>query len=229
MKKPQTLKIRNAASKFAAFEEKAAKLGFVRIPQKREQRDLKMQKVVPPKSSRLEGLENQVILEKQVDDYTIRIPTTYNPKLKAFAQNGKLWVRIVALDKKGRESGVFTWKTTRTGDFLDRALMMMDFLAFKLDERDTDANGDLMKLESWVGVDKRHPYVWVGRMLNGKKFYGKSFTGTLPGRGTKEWTKVHKFIMRWIRDVWYYETKRRLDLGYKRREREIRKPYTVNK
>ena len=224
------LKIDDAASKFEIFEDAAALLGFARISKEREKRDLEMQKVLPPDSPRLRGMENQVILEKEVDGYTIRVVTTYDPIRKGFTKNGKFWVRIVTYNTvKERESGVFTWKTTRVNDFLSRAYLMMDFLVFALEHRPADEKGILMKLESRVGYLRHHPCVWVGERKNGDVWELTTFCINLPNPNKKKWIGVPNFIDKWIYDVWYYETRRRILNDYKRRERDIRKPYTVKK
>lgn len=231
MKKTQKLlPIKDADKKFELFEQKAGSLGFVRISKEREKRDLAMQRIVRPQSRRLIGLENQVILEKQVDDYTIRVVTTYDPIQKGFAKNGKFWVRIVALDKKtGREPGVFTWKTTRITDFLSRALRMMHFLSYALENRPKDEKNKLMKLESRVGVYESDPYVWVGERRNGDMWESKTFCIYLPVNRENHTHLVNDHTKSWIQNTWYYETVRRVVEGYRQRERNIRKKYTVQR
>lgn len=229
--KKKMLPIKDAEKKFRAFKKKAGSLGFSVVSAKREKRDLSIQGVVPPDSERLQGLESQVILEKQVDDLTIRVVTTYDPVKKAFPVNGKFWVRIVRPDpKSGREPGVFTWKTTRTGDFLGRAFMMMEFLNFVLENRSVDVQGNLLQIESRVGIEKDNPYIWTGVASTGGKLEIRTFMNLYPaGPESASWRKVRVFIQKWMRDLWYYETKRRKKKGYKLRERDIRKKYTTKK
>jgi hypothetical protein len=228
-KKSDTLPIRNASAKFENCKKQAIGLGFSMVSPEREKRDQKLLGIIPPNSRRLDGL-GKAIFEKQKEEYTIRFVSTFDEEKKKFSKNGKIWVRVVAFDQVSeRERGVFTWKTTRTGKFLERALLMMEFLDFALEKRPLDGRNKLCKLESRVGINEYHPYVWVGRGISGEKIERFSFINFYPGSGSKSWPKVQNFIEKWAKYVWYYETKRRLAMGYKRRERDIRKPYTTKK
>lgn len=223
--KKNKIYVRDAVLRFTAFERAANNLGFSRISEAREKRDLEMQGVVKPKSRRLIGLENQVILEKQVDEYTIRVVTTYDPEKRKFPKNGKFWVLIVAPDEgKGREPSLFVWKTTRdaSGNFLKRGLMMMEFLVSRLEQRPIDPWKNLMKLESRVGKSEFHPYVWTYINKHEVKKEVLSFFDGIP-------KNVFAFVYKWRRNLWYYETKQRIARGYKRREKDIRKKYTTTK
>lgn len=218
---PALLGIRGAIRRFTRFKAKAEELGIVPIDPKREARDLEMQNVVKPDSPRIAALAGQVIMEKEVDGITLRVVTTFDPKYGDFMKAGKLWVRLVARNEEGRESGIFTWKTTRTGDFLDRAFMMMKFLADRLEKWPIDGKKKLMMLKNQVGVSKYHPYIWVGQDKAGKRMTTSFF----------DWqsAEVRPFITKWKEDLWYYRRVRRKAMGYKRFEWEVRKPYTVEK
>lgn len=218
---PTLLGVRGAICRFTRFKSKAEELGIVPIDPKREARDLEMQNVVKPDSPRIAALAGQTIMEKEVDGITLRVVTTFDPKYGDFMKAGKLWVRLVARNEEGRESGIFTWKTTRKDNFLDRALMMMEFLADRLENRPIDGKKKLMTLRNQVGVSETFPYIWVGKDKKGLEMR-VSFLDGMPAR-------LRPFIRKWRKDLWYYHNVRRKVHGYKRYEWEVRKPYTVKK
>ena len=225
-KHDQFLKISNAKIKFDAFVRSANVLGFSRISPGREARNQIMQKVSPPNSPRIKGVLGQEILQKEVGHYVIRVITTFNAKYEAFPKSGKFWVRITTLVKPGEEKALFTWKTPRTGDFLERALKMMEILSIALEQRPYDYSDKklLAKLECLVETeDYRYynPYIWRHRGANKE---GKDTSSFISAAYLPE--RLREFYNRWLRDKYYYETVRRKKEGYKRREREVRKPYT---
>lgn len=219
MGKPEMLKVKGASRKFAKFLKDVREFGVVPISPEREARDQEMQRIVEPDSPRIADLQGQVVLDKEVNGYTLRVPTTYVPKWKGFPKAGKLWVRIVAPGEDGREHGVFTWKTTRTGDFLGRARKMIKFLADRLEQWPIDGQKKLMRLENQVGKSKTDPYIWVGKDKRGKKMEVLFSKGMPP--------ELRPFIKEWKRWLWYFETVVRENRGFEYRERDKRKPYTV--
>lgn len=218
--KKKYLKIGRSAGKFKSFLKEAGLLGFAPISPEREQRNQIMQGVVPPDSPRIDQLAGQVILQKQVDNYTIRVIPGYDPVAKKFTAAGKFWVRITTLSKRGVEGRVSTWKTTRTFEFRQRALYMMEILATALEHRPYDPSNRtlLMELEEVEhGPMSRYtPFVWRGRR-EGDSTVPFIHAGML--RNDKD---LISFFNTWLRRRWNYEETRDKK---KKREREIRKPY----
>lgn len=222
--KKKLLDVRGAKRRFNKFEHAAGLLGFVRISSQRESRDHKMIGLIPPDSPRIDDLAHQVILKKEVNGLVASAITTYDPFESSFTRAGKFYIVIALPDDKGKRGKIlFLWKTTRTWGFLDRALEMLKLVNNALEKRPLDEQRQLMKLQSQVGISRLSPYTWVGKTENGHRMQ-KPFMVPLGGN-----SKSNAFLSRWLRDVWYYEKVRRIDMGYKRREREVRKPYTVKK
>lgn len=204
--------------KLDRFLDEVAKLGFAPISKEREARDLEMQGIISPDSPRIEDLKGQTILDRGIDDMTIRAPLTWREDLQAFTYRGKLWVLMVQFNKEaGREPGVVIWKTPRTGDFLKRASGMIDLFNHILENRPADGMNRLMELVSRVGTDLENPLIWKGKDANGQEMT----------RGVIN-PKTISIEAKKAYDVWrkrslYYEKVVRGREGYKLRERHIRK------
>lgn len=217
------LPLKYSQQKFKSFLREAGLLGFAPISAEREARNQFMQGIVPPDSPRIDEVSGQVILQKQVDDYIIRVITGYDPVAHKFTKAGKLWVRITTLSKKGKERVVFTWKTTRTGYFLQRALWMMEMLAIGLENRPYDSSNRTLLSNLEEVTDKQRsrtvPFAWQGRKET-VPMEAFILPSMLP-------PKVREFFYQWRRHRWYYEnvTRTPQKKGYHRRERQVRKPY----
>ncbi len=217
--KKKFISLRYARQKFESFLAKAGKLGFAPISPEREARNQVMQGIVPPDSPRIREVAGQVIVQKQVDNLTIRVITSYDPKEHKFTKAGKLWVLITTLSKKGKEEVIIPWKTTRTGKFLQRALWMMEMLSIALEKRPHDKSNVtlLTELESCAGDVPLHPYMWKGKRKGDLQVFINRLM--LP---TKELRDFHE---KWVKYIWYYEKVVRVRKGRKLRERDIRKSY----
>ena len=227
--KKSYLKIPGQGKMFNRFLLEAGKLGFAPISPFREARNQIMQSVIPPDSPRVDDLRGQVIVQKHVDDLTIRVITTFDPVANKFPVRGKLWVRITTLSEMGKEERLFTWKTTRKithkSNFLERALYMMEILAIALEHRPYDPSNKTLLMKLVEVDDMFNPFMWKGVKGNAGYFITKEM---LP----KGKPKLLEFYRRWRKSRWYYEHVARSEkrLGYEpRRERDSRKPYTRGK
>jgi hypothetical protein len=221
--KKKFLPIDDSKKRFDWFLREGGLLGFAPISPQREARNQFMQGIIPPNRPRIAQLAGQVILQKQVDDYIIRVITGYDPVENKFTKAGQFRVNIATLSKKGKESLILTWKTTRTGDFLQRALWMMEMLSVGLENRPYDSSNRTLLSNLKEVADKQIsrtvPFVWQDR-----KHMALVEAFILPDMLSP---KVKEFFYKWCRSRWYYENVTRTPerKGYQRREREIRKPY----
>lgn len=219
--KKKFLPLDDSKKRFDWFLREGGLLGFAPISPQREARNQFMQGIVPPDSPRIDEVSGQVILQKQVDNYTIRVITGYDPEENKFTKAGKFWVNITTLSNRGKEKLMFPWKTTRTGEFLQRALWMMEMLSVGLENRPCDSSNRTLLSDLKDVTDKQRsrtvPFAWQDR-----KHMALVEAFILPDMLSP---KVKEFFYKWRRHRWYYEEKVRERKGYNLRERDIRKPY----
>jgi hypothetical protein len=197
------------------FLVKAKKIGFRVVPPSREARDVKRHELRQPKARRrVEELKNQVILEFELDGYVIRVLTSYDALKKSFTMAGRLSVLISPKVKKGKKPPkALLWRHFhRIYNFLDRGLLMMEFLVDRLQNRPVDSKGDLMELE----FVQNYYYRWRS---SSHRYDTEPFLRNLPN-------KFLTYGSEWFDDMRRYEKVIRPAKGIKKRAKDIRKPWT---
>jgi hypothetical protein len=133
---------------------------------------------------------------------------------KSFTMAGRLSVLISPKVKKGKKPPkALLWRHFhRIYNFLDRGLLMMEFLVDRLQNRPVDSKGDLMELE----FVQNYYYRWRS---SSHRYDTEPFLRNLPN-------KFLTYGSEWFDDMRRYEKVIRPAKGIKKRAKDIRKPWT---
>lgn len=206
---------------FQAFLVQAKTSGFSVVKPELENRDKQRFRLKPPNAPRVLETANQVILAKELDGYTIRVLTSYDPRTGEFTEVGRFWILIVTPDPKKGKKILLQRYFHRRGNFLDKGIQMMQFLVDRLENRPADSDGNLMRLvERKLKIGQTDLYTWMG---SGKaKRERKSFFLEYP-------SGFDVLVDTWCARRSYYETVLRKRRGVKQRARKIRKTWKVKR
>lgn len=195
---------------FAGLETLVLELGFTELtPEFIEKEKTELGLKEPLFTTRIKDVENQVIFQKWVKDYSIVLITSFDRNKRMFTEKGRIWIHVVYTPEDKKH---YTRYFRRIGiGFMENVKLEIEFLNTLLFIRPLDKNNKPMRI--WQNLKKGELY-WKSFHSNERKDVKQGLR-----------LEIVEHVDSMLKQKGYYFTIRREKLGIKHFERDLRKKW----